>query len=428
VTIEPLIAVAFIAALVVAVAVGLAVNRRAAAGRLAGAVTALERLHERTDRLIRDEIARSRQESGQLSRSLREEVSRAVGQLTESTVTGVRTLAESNERRLEALRHGVEARLKELGEDNNRKLDEMRRTVDERLQGTLETKLGESFRLVSERLEQVHRGLGEMQTLASGVGDLKKVLSNVRARGLWGETQLRSLLEQVLAPEQFDANVEIRPGTGERVEYAVRLPGAEGGSEPVWLPIDAKFPLDDYERLMGAAEQGDAAAAELALRQLEARIKASGRAIRDKYVHPPGTTDFGILFLPTEGLYAEVLRREGLVGHLHRDCRVLVAGPTTLWAMLNSLQMGFRTLAIQRRAGEVWSMLSRVKADFTRFGDTLDVVGRKLEEAARRVESARQDSRRIERDLKEVESLPADASPPEEALQLNLTDTEPGAE
>jgi DNA recombination protein RmuC len=313
----------------------------------------------------------------------------------------------------------VDTQLKTLQADNAAKLEEMRRTVDEKLQATLEERLGASFRQVSERLEQVHRGLGEMQALATGVGDLKRVLSNVKSRGTWGEVHLGSLLEQVLAPEQYAANVATREGSSDRVEFAVRLPGPEGrDGDIVWLPIDAKFPLEDYVRLTDAADRGDPAAVDQAARELEARVRVFGRDIRDKYLEPPRTTDFAIMFLPTEGLYAEILRRPAIVEFLQRECRVVVAGPTTLWAMLSSLRMGFRTLAIQKRSSEVWSVLGQVRDDFGRFGATLDAVQKKLQEASSKVDEARKGSRRIERRLQGVQELPA--------AELQAGDATPG--
>jgi DNA recombination protein RmuC len=322
--------------------------------------------------------------------------------------TQLGTGSESTERRMDALRQAVEERLGALQADNAAKLDQMRATVDERLQGTLETRLGESFRAVSERLEQVHRGLGEMQALASGVGDLKKVLTNVKTRGTWGEVQLGTLLEQVLAPGQYGTNVATKPGSGDRVEFAIRMPGRDSGeADPLWLPIDAKFPQEDYQRLIEAADRGDAEAVEAAARQLEARIKQSARDIHDKYIDPPHTTDFGVLFLPTEGLYAEVLRRPGLADAVQRDARVVVAGPTTLWAILNSLQMGFRTLAIEKRSSEVWAVLGTVKTQFARFGELLDGVQKKLQEASNKMDDVARKSRTIQRKLRDVQELPA---------------------
>jgi DNA recombination protein RmuC len=322
--------------------------------------------------------------------------------------TQLGTGSESTERRMDALRKAVEDRLAALQADNSAKLDQMRATVDERLQATLETRLGESFRAVSERLEQVHRGLGEMQALASGVGDLKKVLTNVKTRGTWGEVQLGALLEQVLAPGQYEANVATRPGSAERVEFAIKMPGREGDDAGVvWLPVDAKFPQEDYQRLIEAADRGDADAVETAARQLEARIKLSARDIHDKYLDPPHTTDFGVLFLPTEGLYAEVLRRPGLADAVQRDARVVVAGPTTLWAILNSLQMGFRTLAIEKRSSEVWSVLGVVKTQFAKFGELLGGVQKKLQEASNKMDDVARKSRTIERKLRVVQELPS---------------------
>jgi DNA recombination protein RmuC len=283
----------------------------------------------------------------------------------------------------------------------------MRQTVDEKLQGTLERRLNESFRLVSERLEAVQRGLGEMRTLAAGVGDLKKVLTNVKTRGTFGEVQLGALLEQLLAPEQYVRNAAPRKDGGERVEYAVRLPGPEDGAGDVLLPIDAKFPLEDHHRLVEAAERGDSDAVEAASRALEVRIRACARDIHDKYLAPPRTTDFGILFLPTEGLYAEVLRRPGLAESLHRDHKVTLAGPTTLAALLNSLQMGFRTLAIQRRSSEVWRVLGAVKLEFGKFGEVIDKVEKKLSEASTQLQHVGVRGRAIARSLREVEALPA---------------------
>ncbi|MCR4399270.1 MAG: DNA recombination protein RmuC [Syntrophomonadaceae bacterium] len=288
----------------------------------------------------------------------------------------------------------------------SRFLEQMRAVVDEKLHATLERRLGESFRQVSERLEQVHKGLGEMQSLAAGVGDLKKVLTNVKTRGVWGEVQLGNILEQMLTPDQYAANVATKPHSGERVEFAVRLPGRDEGS-CVWLPIDAKFPQEDYHRLLEATENGDPVAAEEAARQLEQRIRQEARSISEKYIDPPHTTDFAIMFLPTESLYAEVLRRPGLADALQRQYRVNVAGPTTLAALLNSLSLGFRTLAIERRSGEVWTLLGAVKTEFGRFGDILEKTQKKLQEASNSIDQATRRSRTIERKLKGVQELPA---------------------
>jgi DNA recombination protein RmuC len=313
-------------------------------------------------------------------------------------------LTESNEKRLGEVRAAVEEKLKSIQEDNAKNLEQMRQTVDEKLQGTLEKRLGESFKLVSERLEQVYKGLGEMQTLAVGVGDLKRVLTNVKARGTWGEVQLERMLEQVFNPDQYDKNVVTKDGGGP-VEFAIKLPGRD--DEPVWLPIDAKFPIEDYQRLQDAQEKGDGELAEAAAKELEKRIKGCAGDIRDKYVNPPKTTDFGILFLPTEGLFAEVVRRPGFQELLQRQYKVVVAGPTTLWSILNSFQMGFRTLAIQQRSSEVWNLLAAIKTEFGKYGELLTGVQKKLQEAANKVEDVGRRSRAIERKLRDVQELPA---------------------
>ena len=309
------------------------------------------------------------------------------------------------------VRGTLQSQLTNLQQGNERKLDQMRETVEEKLQSTLEARLGESFRMVSDRLEQVHKGLGEMQALASGVGDLKRMLTNVKSRGTYGEVQLAALLEQVLLADQYARNVATRPNSTERVEFAVRMPGRDGS--PCWLPIDAKFPVEDYDRLLGAAEIGDAIALEAAGKALERSIKVQARMIREKYVESPHTTDFAIMFLPTEGLFAEVLRRPGLADHLHRECRTVIAGPTTLFAMLNSLQMGFRTLALERRSAEVWQVLGAVKTEFSKFGEVLATLHRQLLMASDTIDSAQRRSTQMSKALKSVEAMP-----PEEAAQL----------
>ena len=382
---------------------------------------------ERLERELRQEMARGRQEAASAARGDRDEQSQAldrlaktlsaqVGQLgtvqaqqLESFALQLTRLTQSNEQRFEQLRLAIEARLAAMQADNATQLEEMRKTVDEKLHATLEQRLGDSFKLVSERLELVHKGLGEMQTLAAGVGDLKKVLTNVKTRGTWGEVQLEALLDQVLTAEQYEKNVITRPNSSERVEFAIRLPGREmGGDEkhPVWLPIDAKFPMEDYQRLIEAQERADPLAVELAAKALELRLRDEAKKIRDKYVEPPHTTDFAILYLPTEGLYAEVLRRPGLADGLQRDFRISIAGPTTLAALLNSLQMGFRTLAIEQRSSEVWIVLGAIKTEFGKFGEALEATRRKLEQATRSIESAGVRTRQIERKLKGVEALP----------------------
>jgi DNA recombination protein RmuC len=379
------------------------VNLAAVEARLA----AVEAGHAQLERALRDELAQGRAESTGQGRALREEVGGAVARLGDSLSSRLGAFSESNERRGEALRQSVEERLRALQEDNASRLEQVRVTVDERLQGTLEARLGESFRVVSERLEQVHRGLGEMQALAAGVGDLKRVLTNVKTRGTWGEVQLGTLLEQVMAPAQYAANVATKAGSADRVEFAVKLPGQDLSEAGVWLPIDAKFPQENYQRLLEASDRGDAEAVEAAAKELEGFVRLSAKDIRDKYLDPPNTTDFGILFLPTEGLYAEVLRRPGLADAVQRDMRVVLAGPTTLWAVLNSLQMGFRTLAIEKRSGEVWAVLGTVKTQFARFGAIVSGVQKKLQEASNKMDSIAQQSRTIERKLRAVQELPA---------------------
>jgi len=311
---------------------------------------------------------------------------------------------------LAEVRTTLNAQLATLQQGNEAKLDQMRATVEEKLQSTLEARLSESFRQVSERLEQVHRGLGEMQGLAQGVGDLKRVLTNVKSRGTYGEVQLGALLEQVLTAEQYGANVATRPGSRDRVEFAVRMPGREPGGAPLWLPIDAKFPAEDYERLLSAQEAADLPAMEVAAAALERRIRDEARNIREKYVEPPHTTDFAILFLPTEGLFAEVLRRPGLSEALNREQRVVVAGPTTLFALLNSLQMGFRTLAIEQRSAEVRELLGAVKTEFGRFGEWIGKVRDQVATVSRTLDAADTRTRAMARKLREVEALPAERS------------------
>ena len=346
-------------------------------------------------------------------RGAREELTRGLmgfSQMHNSQIEQVRKSIDDN---LGRIRDTLEQRLDRLQQDNAAKLEQMRQTVDEKLHATLEQRLSDSFRQVSERLELVHKGLGEMQTLAIGVGDLKRVLTNVKTRGTWGEVQLGALLEQILTPEQYAKNVATRPGSRERVEYAIRLPGREG-QEQVWLPIDSKFPVEDYERLIAAQ---DAAAVEEAAKALEARIKLEARAIRDKYLEPPATTDFAILFVPTEGLYHELGRRPGLGDFLQREYRVTIAGPMNLSMLVNSLQMGFRTLAIEKHASEVWTVLSGVKAEFGRFAEILARTKTQLETVANSIDAAEVRTRQIERKLKDVDALPTQ---PGELLESNV--------
>ncbi|MDO1529375.1 DNA recombination protein RmuC [Fulvimonas sp. R45] len=341
------------------------------------------------------------------ARKGRGELAQALDRFGEQQQQRLAALGAEHEKRMGEVRGTLEAQLKSLQQDNAAQLEKMRATVDEKLQSTLETRLGQSFKLVSERLEAVQRGLGEMQSLATGVGDLKRVLGNVKTRGILGEVQLGALLDQLLTPEQYRANHATVPGSNERVEFALRMPGADA-EHPVWLPIDAKFPREDYERLLEAQERADAEAAGLAALALERRVREEAKTIRAKYVAPPHTTDFAILFLPTEGLYAEVLRRPGLFEALQREHRVTVAGPTTLTAILNALQMGFRTLAIEKRSSEVWQLLGAVKGEFGKFGEVLDKVKKKLDEAGRHIEATGVRTRAIKRKLRDVESLAGD--------------------
>ena len=328
-----------------------------------------------------------------------------LGLIQDSVAQRLATLEQAGREHAEQLRQALNERLAAIQQDNATRLEEMRRTVDEKLQATLEQRLGESFRLVSERLEEVHRGLGDMRNLATGVGDLKRVLTNVRTRGTWGEVQLEALMGQILVPAQYERNVATRPGSSERVEFAVRLPGPER-DRPVWLPIDAKFPMEDYQRLLEAHERGDAVQVDASAQALEVRIRTEARTIREKYVAPPHTTDFAVLYLPTEGLYAEVLRRPGLAEALQQDLRIVLCGPTNLAALLNSLQMGFRTLAIEQRSAEVWTMLGAVKTEFGRFGEVVEATRRKLDQAARQFDKVDVRTRAIQRSLRGVEALP----------------------
>jgi DNA recombination protein RmuC len=326
--------------------------------------------------------------------------------LTDSLAQQVNALSESNARRLTEMRGTMETQLAQLQQSNAAKLDEMRQTVDEKLQATLQARLGESFKQVADRLEQVHKGLGEMHTLAQGVGDLKHLLTNVKTRGMFGEAQLASLLEQVLTPEQYAVQVATRPGDKNRVDFAIRLPGRSDSGEPVWLPIDAKFPNEDYERLLEAQSRADPVQAELCAKALETRIKLEAKSIAEKYLEPPHTTDFAVMFLPTEGLYAEVLRRPGLMETLQRDHRVTLAGPTNLMAMLNALQMGFRTLALEKRSSEVWQVLGAVKTEFGKFGDVLDKVRNQTQTVLNTLDQAQTRSNVMNRALRQVDALP----------------------
>jgi DNA recombination protein RmuC len=367
------------------VAVVLLLARRGSAGSME---TELSKRLEVIDRDLRDEFSRNREEAGAAARNQREELTKS----------------------LENVRAVVDVRLRQLQEDNAKQIDKMRATVDEKLQGTLEKRLGESFKLVSDRLEQVHQGLGAMQQLASDVGGLQRVLTNVKTRGGWSEWQLGVLLEEMLTPDQFAKNMKTRDDTDERVEFAIKLPGDENGA-PVWLPIDAKFPMEHYDRLAAAQEKSDPAAVETAIKTLETQLKRCAKDICEKYINPPKTTDFALLFLPSEGLYAEAIRRVGLVQNVQRDCRVTFVGPTTLAALLNSLQMGFRTLAIQKRSSEVWNLLAAVKTEFGKFGESLSAVKEKIDQASRKMEDVDVRSRAITKKLRDVEELPSNPQP-----------------
>jgi DNA recombination protein RmuC len=357
---------------------------------------ALQSSHERTDRSVRDEIAKFRAESQIQARQEREELAGSL-----------KSFGDSVEQKMEAVRLVIDEKLKQIQEDNTKQLERMRETVDEKLQGTLEKRLGESFRQVSERLEQVHQGLGDMRNLAAGVGDLKKVLTNIKTRGTWGEVQLGALLEEILAPEQYAKNVKIHENSNDFVEFAIKLPGqGDANADPLWIPVDAKFPVEDYQRLLDAQEKADTVAADEAAKFLETRIKSEAKDISQKYLAPPKTTDFGIMFLPSEGLYAEVIRRTSLVQTLQRQYHIVISGPSTFAAFLNSLQMGFRSLAIQKRSGEVWNVLGEVKTEFGKFGDLLDAVHKKLVNATDSMDDVRKRSRAIQRKLRTVQELP----------------------
>jgi DNA recombination protein RmuC len=361
---------------------------------------------ERLTRELRGDIADGRREAQDAAQKQRTELSGRFAEFSQPLLMQMTTLTETNEQRLREVRNTLESKLKDLQTENASKLDEMRKTVDEKLHVALEKRLGESFKQVSERLEQVHKGLGEMQTLAAGVGDLKRVLTNVKTRGTWGEVQLAALLEQMLTPDQYAVNVATLPGSTERVEFAIRLPGRSGG-EPMWLPIDSKFPTEDYERLLVAQDRADPQGVDEAGKALENRIKLEAKAIHEKYIGPPYTTDFAFLFVPTEGLYAEIIRRPGLADFVQREYRVTIAGPYNLSASLSALQMGFRTLAIEQRSSEVWELLSAVKTEFGKFGDVLAKTKDQLETVTKSIGQAEIRTRQMARKLKDVETLPA---------------------
>ena len=374
---------------------------------------------------LRDDLRTGREEARAAARELREEVSAGqksandtvlktlgdLGKIQHTLLEGMTKqlteLRDSNQGALERVRTTFDTRVKELQQGNETKLEQMRKTVDEKLHATLDKRLGESFKIVSERLDAVHKGLGEMRNLATGVGDLKRVLTNVKARGTWGEVQLGAILEQILTPAQFEKNVQVKADSPERVEYAVRLPGPKDDPHAcVWLSIDSKFPQEDYQRLQEAAEKADPDAVQIATDGLARTVRVAAKEIHDKYINPPSTTDFGVMFLATEGLYAEVLRQPALVEDLQQRLRVVVAGPTTLAALLSSLRMGFQTLAIEQRASEVWQVLGAVKTEFGKFGDVLGKVKRQLDTASRTIEETGTRSRAMERKLRSVEQLP----------------------
>jgi DNA recombination protein RmuC len=361
---------------------------------------------ERLERELRDELGRLGRSSRQDLTATQSAVSASLAQAAQALGQQLQALTDSHERRMTEMRTAVETRLALLQDGNEKKLDQMRATVDEKLHATLEQRLGQSFKQVADRLEQVHKGLGEMQGLARDVGSLSRVLTGVKTRGIYGEVQLAALLEQVFTPEQYATNVATVPGSDQRVEFALSLPGQKADGSPLWLPIDAKFPREDYERLLDAHERADAAAVDVAARAIETRLRAEARSIRSKYVAPPHTTDFALLFVPSEGLYAEVLRRPGLTEALQREHKVVVAGPTTLLALLNSLQMGFRTLALEKRSAEVWEVLGAVKTEFGKFGDVLAKTRKKLEEATHTIDAAQTRTTLMARRLKSVETLP----------------------
>jgi DNA recombination protein RmuC len=382
--------------------------------------------NDRLEKLLKDEFGRNREESSRSAKEQREEIGNSIklfgdqlsDRMTEISkmqksqldifANQLQKLTQSNEEKFDKLKDKVGDQLKEIQDSNSKKLEEMRVVVDEKLHATLEKRLGESFKLVSDRLEMVHKGLGEMQTLATGVGDLKRVLTNVKTRGIWGEIQLGTLIDQLLTPDQYSKNVATKKGSAARVEFAIKLPGKEDSvEEVVWMPIDAKFPLDIYQKLIDAQDQANPALVEEASKEIERRIKDEAKSISTKYLDPPNTTDFAFMFLPIEGLYAEVLRITGLFDFVQREYKVTIVGPTNFAAVLNSLQMGFRTLAIEKRSSEVWKLLSVVKTEFGKFGDILEKTQTKLDQASKSIGDASKKSRTIERKLRDVHELPA---------------------
>lgn len=400
---------------------------------------AVEVLFDRTNKILKEEMSLSRKEAADSEKRLREELSNLFKGFGDSLDKRMSELAnvqnknfegfsiklteliDKNDAKMEKVREVMEKKLESLQKDNSEKLEAMRVTVDEKLHATLEKRFGESFKVVSDRLEAVHKGLGEMQTLALGVGDLKKMLSNVKSRGTWGEAQLGNLIEEILTPEQYEKNVKTKKSSRDNVEFAVKLPGNDDDVKQVWLPIDAKFPLEDYQRLVEAQGQGNLLLIEELSKSLKMRVKSEAKDIRDKYLDPPYTTDFGILFVPIESLYAEILRKPGLFELIRREYRVIIAGPTTTQVILNSLQMGFRTLTIQKRSSEVWTLLGAVKTEFGKFGDLLEKTHKKIQEASNTIEGAVTKTRTIERKLNKVQNLPVAEA---EKLVLEAPDEE----
>jgi len=395
-------------------------------------------LFEKNERGLKDEMSLNRKEIADSEKRLREELvglfkglgdsldkrmselANAQNKNFEGFLIKLTELIDKNDAKMEKVREAVEKKLESLQKDNGEKLEAMRVTVDEKLHATLEKRFGESFKLVSDRLDLVHKGLGEMQVLANGVGDLKKVLSNVKTRGTWGEAQLGNLIEEIFTPEQYEKNVRTKKTSRENVEYAIKLPGNEEGQH-IWLPIDAKFPLEDYQKFIEAQDRCDLLLMEELGKSLENRIKSEAKDIRDKYIDIPNTTDFGILFVPTESLYAEILRRPGLYELLRKNYKVIITGPTTIQVILNSLQVGFKTLNIQKRSGEVWTVLSTIKTEFGKFGDLLDKTHKKIQEAGNIIEDAVTKTRTIEKKLDKVQALPVAEA---EKLALEAPDEE----
>lgn len=392
-------------------------------GKLDNQISNLSREQSRLESSIKNEIAQNREESIRNSKLDRQETSSTLKQFNEALVSQMKLIAdlqksqldtfsnqlvkltETNELSLGKMRDTIEQKLKDIQGDNNIKLDQMRVTVDEKLHSTLEKRLGESFNSINQRLEALYKELGEVQSLANGVNDLRKALTNVKTRGTWGEIQLGNIIDEILTKDQYASNIPTKKGSNDRVEFAIKLPGNDDRKTCVWLPIDAKFPQEDYQRLIEAQEIGNKVAMEEASKQLEIRIKSEAKDIKEKYIDPPNTTDFGVMFLPTESLYAEVIRRTGLWETLQREYKVVITGPTTLAAFLNSLQMGFRTLAVEKRSSEVWSLLGTVKTEFGKFGDILDKTQKKLQEASNNIDTASRKTRTIERKLRNVQEL-----------------------